>query len=375
MKNLKNNIENYNSHIKNKYIHNLKNRNNYKYKTHYSSFFPENNLNFYKTFNAMDFFNNNKEIKINEFIPISTKYKCNDNFNINLLENGKKNNFDNTVNFNSNNIMGRSFSCALFPSNNVLKFDKGYNNKNNMINKIPLPIDKYTISRNNDFHNYLNRKIKNKKGNKYSKEIIIPKRNGQNIENEKKLVHTSNSGMSLHNISSLGGSLLKENIKLKSRQTHDKKENLFSFGTDIFYVEKNNSKFIKANSSKKKKSLIKRNNSLKTGSSIKSQKHQVSTKSSGTNTNSYYNNYNLNCYKEKSKNGIEKNNKLEIQGINEYSIINDLNLLDNEFLNLQTTLQTLTDSKILDLANNYISEDDSLERYKRYNNIHNKKNI
>ena len=181
--------------------------------------------------------------------------------------------------------------------------------------------------------------------------------------------------MSLHNISSLGGSLLKENIKLKSRQTHDKKENLFSFGTDIFYVEKNNSKFIKANSSKKKKSLIKRNNSLKTGSSIKSQKHQVSTKSSGTNTNSYYNNYNLNCYKEKSKNGIEKNNKLEIQGINEYSIINDLNLLDNEFLNLQTTLQTLTDSKILDLANNYISEDDSLERYKRYNNIHNKKNI
>ncbi len=110
---------------------------------------------------------------------------------------------------------------------------------------------------------------------------------------------------------------------------------------------------------------------MKTGSSIKSQKHQVSTKSSGTNTNSYYNNYNLNCYKEKSKNGIEKNNKLEIQGINEYSIINDLNLLDNEFLNLQTTLQTLTDSKILDLANNYISEDDSLERYKRYNNIYN----
>ena len=114
---------------------------------------------------------------------------------------------------------------------------------------------------------------------------------------------------------------------------------------------------------------------MKSGNSIRSQRYQISTKSSGTNTNSYYNNYNLNYYKEKAKNGIEKNNKLEIQGINEYSIINDLNLLDNEFLNLQTTLQTLTDSKILDLANNYISEDDSLERYKRYNNIHNKKNI
>jgi hypothetical protein len=99
--------------------------------------------------------------------------------------------------------------------------------------------------------------------------------------------------------------------------------------------------------------------------SIRSQRAQASTKSSGTNTISCYNNYMLNGNKEKEKNGIEKKNNFEIQSINEYSIINDSDNLANENLNIQTTLQTLNDSKILDLANNYISEDDSLERYKR----------
>ena len=108
---------------------------------------------------------------------------------------------------------------------------------------------------------------------------------------------------------------------------------------------------------------------------MKSQKRQVSTKSSVTNTNSCYNNYNLNGSKEKNKNGFERNNKLEIQGINEYSILNNCNNFDNEIFNLNTTLQTLTDSKILNLANNYISEDDSLERYKRNIGIYNENNF
>ena len=200
-----------------------------------------------------------------------------------------------------------------------------------------------------------------------------PKRNGQNFEHEKKLVHSSNSSNSLYNISSIGGSLLKESIKLKSRQSPNKKEHLFSFGSDLFYVDNNNSNLIRLNKSNTKKSLIERNNILKTGISVRSQKHQVSTKSSGTNTNSFYNNYNYNDNKEKNKNGTEKKIKLEIQGINEYSIISDLNFSGKDILNLQTTLQTLTDSKILDLANNYISEDDSLEQYKRNTGINNKK--
>ena len=167
---------------------------------------------------------------------------------------------------------------------------------------------------------------------------------------------------------------MRESVKFKSRQSPNKKEHLFSFGSDLFYVDNNNSNYGRIKSNNNKKGLINRNNILKTGSSMISQKYQVSTKSSGTNTNSYYNNYNFNGNKEKNKNGIKKYNHLEIQGINEYSITNNLNILDNEFLNLQTTLQTLTDSKILDLANNYISDDDSLDQYNRNNGIYKKKN-
>ena len=81
----------------------------------------------------------------------------------------------------------------------------------------------------------------------------------------------------------------------------------------------------------------------------------------------------LNGNKEKEKNGIEKKNNFEMQSINEYSIINDFDNLGNENLNIQTTLQTLNDSKILNLADNYISEDDSLEGYKRKIGIYEKK--
>ena len=163
-------------------------------------------------------------------------------------------------------------------------------------------------------------------------------------------------------------------MKYKSQQSPNKKEHLFSFGSDLFYVDNNNSNYGRIKSNNNKKGLINRNNILKTGSSMKSQKY-VSTKSSGTNTNSYYNNYNFNGNKEKNKNGLEKYNHLEIQGTNEYSITNNLNILDKDLLNLQTTLQTLTDSKILDLANNYISEDDSLELFNKNNGIYKKKNI
>ena len=126
----------------------------------------------------------------------------------------------------------------------------------------------------------------------------------------------------------------------------------------------------------KKKNFTQRTNSLKSGNySKRSQRAQASTKSSGTNTMSCYNNYILNGNKEKDKNGMEKKINFEVQNINEYSIINDSNNLDNEILNIQTTLQTLTDSKIYDLANNYISDDDSLEGYKRKVGIYEKKLI
>ena len=142
LKNLKNNIENYTNNIKNKYIPIMKNKSNPKYKTNYSIFL-ENNSNFHRTFNANHFLNNNK-IKKNEFIPISTKSKGNDNLNINFLENGNRNNFDN-INFNSKNTIKQSFSCGFFPVNNFLTINKRPYSKIHLMNRIPFPNNNFNI--------------------------------------------------------------------------------------------------------------------------------------------------------------------------------------------------------------------------------------
>ena len=351
IKNLKNNTDNYvNNYIKKKYIPITKQKIKIKNKKNYSNSFSQNNM-----------INNSN---IDDIFPLTIKYKYNDfnnhfrNFIGEEKENGEKNVFNNKNNSNLNKIVNKSYSCKIYSSTKIIKRKK---NNEDYINKIPIETNNCNFSRNSDLNIYLKNKTKKQK-NIYSKEIIIPKINGRNIEREKKLVYSCNSSKSLYNISSIGGSLLKESLKLKSP---NKREHLFSFGSDLFYVDNNNSNRNRIKLTTKKKSLIKRNSTLKSGSSMKSQKRQVSTKSSGTNTNSCYNNYNLNGSKEKNKNGFERNNKLEIQGINEYSILNNCNNFDNEILNFNTTLQTLTDSKILNLANNYISEDDSLERYKR----------
>ena len=368
IQNLKNNQDNYlANYIRKKYIPNKKNQIELKFKENHPNSFSQNNIHF---------FDLNSKSKINEIFPVDKRHKYN-NLNNNILnnieeeqENGEKNTYTNRRNLNTNRLINKSFSCKNYSSNRIFKKHQNINNKD-LIHQIPIQTNNCTLSRNSDLSNYLKNKIKRDKNN-FSKEILIPKRNGQNIEHEKKLVHSNNSSSSIYNLSSIGGSHLKENLKLKSHHSSNKKEHLFSFGSDLFYVDNNNSNCIKIKTANKKNNLIKRNSNLKTGSSVKSQKHQVSTKSSGTNTNSYYTNYNLNLNKEKNKNGLDKNIKLEIQGINEYSIINDLNNLDNEIFNIQTTLQTLTDSKILDLANNYIPIDDSLEVYKRNIGIYNK---
>ena len=68
------------------------------------------------------------------------------------------------------------------------------------------------------------------------------------------------------------------------------------------------------------------------------------------------------------------NNLLEVQSTNQYFIVNDKqNELNNEGLIFQTTIQTLSDSKIFDLDKEYMSEDDSLDSYIKKNNINNNK--
>ncbi len=95
----------------------------------------------------------------------------------------------------------------------------------------------------------------------------------------------------------------------------------------------------------------------------------MSTNYSGSNSV-----YNFNNLKNGEK--ININKLLEVQSTNQYYIINDKNKNDelkNEGLVFQTTIQTLSDSKIFDLAKEYMSEDDSLENYKVKNNINSQK--
>ena len=350
IKNLKNNLGKYsNQDINNKYLPYMENKNISKNKSNNYSDIGVKNYKMKNDFRA----------KLRNPFPFSNN--INNNYNSSYLfdfleepENGKNYYKLNDNNINQRKIMNKSFSCIKNSSYPLTKRND-FDNKSHTLYNVSFPSNNLKISRNSEY-----------------KKIIIPKKNGKNIEHEKRLFHSNNSSMT----SSIGSLILKKSILLKSKRSPEKRQGQFSFGSELInYDNKNlNNKRVKIQN--QKNNLTQRNSSIKSVNySIRSQRAQASTKSSGTNTISCYNNYMLNGNKEKEKNGIEKKNNFEIQSINEYSIINDSDNLANENLNIQTTLQTLNDSKILDLANNYISEDDSLERYKRYNNIHNKKNI
>ena len=312
-----------------------------------------------KSYNSSSFLTKNHfKSRTGNTFPISNKYNPN-NFNNNLFdlveeepENGENYSYLNKKNLQTRKTMNKSFSCIKYPTYSLTKRHEKNDNSHIKYNS-SLPSKNIIISRNNDL-----------------KKLVIPKKYGKNIEHERRLAHTNNSSIT----SSLGSSILKKSIKLKSRRSPEKKERLFSFSSELFNIDNRNSNNKRLKMANKKKNFTQRTNSLKSGNySIRSQRAQASTKSSGTNTMSCYNNYILNGNKEKDKNGMEKKINFEVQNINEYSIINDSNNLDNEILNIQTTLQTLTDSKIYDLANNYISDDDSLEGYKRKVGIYEKK--
>ena len=201
----------------------------------------------------------------------------------------------------------------------------------------------------------------------------------------------------MNNISSIAGSIKKENEKEKNSKINspDKKEHLFSFGSDLFSIEnKNNhsktiinkslieklqkkdySSFINERRNNNNNKIINRNNnkmkpissSIRTKSNLNS--NHISTNFTGNNSL-----YNINNYNPKNGNEKINNNKYEIESTNQYYIINEKNEdLKNNGLNFETTIQTLSDSKIFDLAKEYISEDDSLESYRKKNIISNRK--
>ena len=133
-----------------------------------------------------------------------------------------------------------------------------------------------------------------------------------------------------------------------------------------------NNKVLKRNNN----SIIKTNNKIiNSKSNINSLTgiNHISTNYSGNISSSKLNkNINGDIIKINNNNGKDKdnNNQLAVQSTNEYYLIKD----KNELI-FQTTIQTLSDSKILDLANDYISEDDSLESYRKKSVIYSKKHL
>jgi hypothetical protein len=202
----------------------------------------------------------------------------------------------------------------------------------------------------------------------------------------------NNSNISSYNISSISTNKKEENEN-KIMKSPRKKEHLFSFGTDLFYIDNKNNKKMKPSNSvinkdllignpfkrnnmviknDRKKNIINRNDNKSKTNSNTIKTNRMSTNYSGSNSI-----YNLNkyCESNRPKNGREKVNQFEVQSMHEYNIINHRDEdVKNGNYNVQTTLQTLTDSKILELASKYVSqEDDSLDSYRKKCLVYNKK--
>lgn len=289
------------------------------------------------------------------------------------LPNGNNtNNYNNIKDITNNGIYNKNFS-------NYLK------NKTNKVFKTNKALNK---NQNKDIHvNKKNGKIIPKDVKNISmKDISL----NHQINPMKKDIY-NNSNISSYNISSISTNKKEENKKMKSPV---KKEHLFSFGTDLFYIDNKSNKNMKPSNSVINKSLLvgnpfKRNNNMvikneRKKNLIERNKNKSKTNSNTVRTNHMSTNYsgsnsiyNLNKYPEsyRVKNGREKVNQFEAQSIHEYNILNHRDEdAKNGNYNVQTTLQTLTDSKILELASKYVSqEDDSLDSYRKKCLVYNKK--
>ena len=319
--------------------------------------------------------------------------------------NFKNNNYNDLMRKNlfHNRIHLNKTSSQFYPKKSNGINTNNYDNRKDIINN--------GIYRK-DFSNYLkdrtNKMFKPKTLNKNEvKDMGANKKSGKIIPKDKKNINMkdislnhqinpikkdiyNNSNISSYNISSISTNKKEENKIMKSPV---KKEHLFSFGTDLFYIDNKNNKTIKPSNSvinkallmgnpfktnnkviknDRKKNIVNRNDNKSKTNSITVKTNRMSTNYSGSNSNY---NLNKNCESNRPKNGREKLNQFEIQLMHEYNFINHRNEdSKNVNYNVQTTLQTLTDSKILELASKYVpQEDDSLDSYRKACLVHNKK--
>ena len=435
-----NNDDDYNTYYFNKYLDYLKIKKNNGFNSTsslscWNNNFSDLNYLYNKTINHSYRYKHiaiKKKLKKKYSIPISTKYN-------NKLYNSLFRNKDDLVRKENKFVcnVNRTSSSSLYP-----KEYYGVNKNNSLYDNSSLSNNNIS-NNNNDYHSYLNdKKNKHSKNIKIEKnkikDFIVPERN-EKLYVDKKIIDknisinnlslnndnninckTSNSlnrntHSTLYNISSIGYSIkdlkstIDENVKNIKKSKNiicpEKKEHLFSFGSDLFFIDSHNQNRVnvrnksliekmqkKARNSDIKNDrsknllnnrIINRNNNRKNinDKNVKSQNNlnsltgnnHISTNYSG----SYSMHNNVNNNKNNSKNSREKNNntnKLEMQSTNDYCIINDRSddlKIDGSLF--KTTIQTINDSKIFELANNYISQDDSLESYRKKSIIYNKK--
>ena len=147
--------------------------------------------------------------------------------------------------------MNKSFSCIKNSSYPLTKRND-FDNKSHTLYNVSFPSNNLKISRNSEY-----------------KKIIIPKKNGKNIEHEKRLFHSNNSSMT----SSIGSLILKKSILLKSKRSPEKRQGQFSFGSELINYDNKNLNNKRVKISNKKNNLTQRNSSIKSiNYSIRSQK-------------------------------------------------------------------------------------------------------
>ena len=384
-------VDYYSSYF-NKCFQNAINRKEYRTNSTPSFSCKNNNLSdlnhYYNEFNNIyKYISLNKNIRQykRKSMPISLKYK-NKLYNSLFNEENEGDLLKETFNNNKSNLKKNS-TFSFYP--------KQINSKKiNIIYNIPY---NYHIGNKNNFLK-LKKELNKKKGkNNKIKEIQIQKKQAI-IENNKHLILNNdktsiqensinsiqkNYNSSLYNISSIDNSVKKEKNVNKSPE---KKEYLFSFGSDLFFIDNNNTNHSKSFISKslikklKNKNITTFQNDRKNNHKIKNRNNNrikvknniIKTKSNNLTGNNHMSTnysasnsiYNINNHK--NKNEILNMNKLEVQSTNSYYILNDkIEELKNANIFFQTTLQTLNDSKIFDLAKECISQDDSLENYRK----------
>ena len=415
-------INEYNFCINNNYLFDITNRNLFSGRNNYTSksFNKINCIDDYCTYN---YFNrNSKKLKGNT----TSSFSCT-NINISDFNNLNKANKNNSI------PVSTKFKNRLYKS--LLKNEEAdFLSRNINYNKMPVSSFNFPTSQGNLTHDFkhiiqyknntndnFNLNKSKKKIRKFNSQKIIPGNNINNIIKDKKFINgislneelnqykngndsnqnislfNKNNNSSLFNISSIGESNKNENTKNKSSE---KKERLFSFGSDLYLIDNNktkNNKFLTSkklteklnnnnnnklslkNDSKKNKNneVYKRNNNKINQNINTPKRNNHKSTSYSDNNSSICNNLNHDIIKKDEKNGKEKNNKnqLEMQSTNEYYILNENNYNLKNDLIFQTTIQTLNDSEIFNLANDYMSIDNSLDSYKKKSVIYNKNHI